>query len=55
MCMTTFCFKKNVSGNSSHVIVTEEESFGERKQKKKYVQDKQSNNKQTKRIQAVVS
>ena len=57
-----------LSGSSSDVTVTEEESFakqqkkkanrkiqpGSVKQKKKYVQNKLNNNMQTKEIQAVV-
>ena len=60
-------FERNVSGNSSDVTLTKEESFTEQqkktnkkiqpvsvKQKKKYVQNKQNNNMQTKGIQTVV-
>ena len=57
-----------LSGNSSDVTVTEEESFakqqkkkanrkiqpGSVKQKKKYVQNKQNNNMKTRGIEAVV-
>ena len=57
-----------LSGSSSDVTVTEEESFakqpkkkanrkiqpGSVKQKKKYVQNKQNNNMQTRGIEAVV-
>ena len=60
-------FERNVSGNSSDVTLTKKESFTEQqkktnkkiqpvsvKQKKKYVQNKQNNNMQTKGIQTVV-
>ena len=60
-------FERNVSGNSSDVTLTKEESFTEQqkktnkkiqpvsvKLKKKYVQNKQNNNMQTKGIQTVV-